>query len=27
VPQIFIGNEAIGGFEELSALNNAGQLD
>lgn len=27
VPQIFIGEEFIGGFDDLSALNNSGQLD
>lgn len=27
VPQIFIGEEAIGGFEELWALEQAGNLD
>ena len=27
VPQIFIGEESIGGFEELRALDRAGQLD
>jgi glutaredoxin 3 len=26
VPQIFIGDEAIGGFDELSALDQAGRL-
>ena len=26
VPQIFIGDESIGGFDELSALDRAGQL-
>ncbi len=27
VPQIFIGDEFIGGFQELSALNESGELD
>lgn len=27
VPQIFIGDESIGGFSELSALDRAGALD
>jgi glutaredoxin 3 len=27
VPQIFIGEQAIGGFDELSALDRAGKLD
>ena len=27
VPQIFIGDESIGGFDELSALERSGQLD
>jgi glutaredoxin 3 len=27
VPQIFIGDEHIGGFEELAALDRAGKLD
>lgn len=27
VPQIFINNESIGGFSELSALERSGQLD
>ncbi len=27
VPQIFIDDEPIGGFDELSALNQAGRLD
>ena len=27
VPQIFIGERHIGGFDELSALNNSGELD
>ena len=27
VPQIFIGDELVGGFQELQALENAGQLD
>ena len=27
VPQIFIGDECIGGFDELYALEEAGQLD
>ena len=27
VPQIFIGNELIGGFQELSALEESGELD
>lgn len=27
VPQIFINEEAIGGFDEMSALDRAGELD
>lgn len=27
VPQIFIGDESIGGYSELSALDRAGELD
>ncbi|MBX3205426.1 MAG: glutaredoxin 3 [Labilithrix sp.] len=27
VPQIFIGDEAIGGFDELRALEQSGELD
>lgn len=27
VPQIFINNTAIGGFDDLNALNNSGKLD
>ena len=27
VPQIFIDDDSIGGFEELSALNDSGELD
>ncbi len=27
VPQIFINDQAIGGFDELAALNHAGELD
>jgi glutaredoxin 3 len=27
VPQIFIGEESIGGFTELKALNDSGELD
>ena len=27
VPQIFIGDQHIGGFDDLSALDKAGQLD
>ena len=27
VPQIYIGNTHVGGFDELYALENAGQLD
>jgi len=27
VPQIFINGAAIGGFDDLNALNNAGKLD
>lgn len=27
VPQIYIGDRHVGGFEDLSALNSAGQLD
>lgn len=27
VPQIFIGSEHVGGYEELSALNQQGKLD
>jgi glutaredoxin 3 len=27
VPQIFIGEESIGGYEELAALDRSGQLD
>lgn len=27
VPQIFIGGKAIGGYEELAALEQAGELD
>lgn len=27
VPQIFIGDEHIGGFDELASLDNAGKLD
>jgi glutaredoxin 3 len=27
VPQIFINNESIGGFDELDALNKSGELD
>jgi glutaredoxin 3 len=27
VPQIFIGEQSIGGFDELSALERAGKLD
>ena len=27
VPQIFIGDEFIGGFQELSDLNQSGELD
>lgn len=27
VPQIFIGNHHVGGFDELSALDQQGQLD
>jgi len=27
VPQIFIGEELVGGFTELSALNESGELD
>lgn len=27
VPQIFINNQAIGGFDELAALNTNGELD
>ncbi len=27
VPQVFINNQAIGGFDELSAMNRAGKLD
>ncbi|HEY8078002.1 MAG TPA: glutaredoxin 3 [Labilithrix sp.] len=27
VPQIFIGEEAIGGFDELRALDRSGELD
>lgn len=27
VPQIFIGDEFIGGFQELSALENSGELE
>ena len=27
VPQIFIDDESIGGFDELSAMNQAGQLN
>jgi glutaredoxin 3 len=27
VPQIYIGDKYIGGFEELAALDHAGQLD
>ena len=27
VPQIFIGDELIGGFQELSNLNQSGELD
>lgn len=27
VPQIFIGSRHVGGFDELSALDRAGQLD
>jgi len=27
VPQIFIGEEFIGGYQELAALNDKGQLD
>jgi glutaredoxin 3 len=27
VPQIFIGEQAIGGFDELAALDRAGKLD
>ena len=27
VPQIFIGDEFIGGFQELSALESSGELD
>lgn len=27
VPQIFIGEESIGGYDELSALERAGRLD
>ncbi|HEX7382654.1 MAG TPA: glutaredoxin 3 [Nevskiaceae bacterium] len=27
VPQIFIGDQAIGGYDELAALNRSGELD
>lgn len=27
VPQIFVGDTAIGGFDELSALDKSGELD
>ena len=27
VPQIFIGDESIGGFDEMAALDRAGELD
>lgn len=27
VPQIFIGDQAVGGFDELHALDKSGQLD
>ena len=27
VPQIFIGDELVGGFQELDALNKSGELD
>jgi glutaredoxin 3 len=27
VPQVFIGDEAIGGFDELAALDRSGKLD
>ncbi|MGQ0505155.1 MAG: glutaredoxin 3 [Myxococcaceae bacterium] len=27
VPQIFIGDEHVGGYTDLAALNNAGKLD
>ncbi len=27
VPQIFIGEESIGGFDEMAALDRAGELD
>jgi len=27
VPQIFVGDTAIGGFDELCALDNSGELD
>lgn len=27
VPQVFIGEQHVGGFEELAALEHAGQLD
>lgn len=27
VPQIFIGQQAIGGYDELAALNHSGELD
>jgi glutaredoxin 3 len=27
VPQIYIGERHVGGFDDLSALNKAGQLD
>ena len=27
VPQIFVNNKAIGGFDDLSLLNNNGELD
>lgn len=27
VPQVFIGEKHVGGFEELAALEHAGQLD
>ena len=27
IPQIFIGDELIGGFQELSALESSGELD
>ena len=27
VPQIYVGDEHIGGFEELAALEHAGRLD